>query len=1094
MSLLCIVNLKNETAVKSILLLAFVSFGLYLNVLAQADWQTPQIIERNKEKARTIFFSYESSDQALRMNASESPYYILLDGKWRFNLATNPDTRPIDFFKTDYDVSTWNLIDVPGNWEVQGYDYPIYVNLPYEFADPRTPITELKDGPDLSRIPTEYNPVGSFKHSFFVPQNWDNREIFIHFGSVKSAFYLWINGEMVGYSQGSKLPSEFNITRFVRPGHENTLAVEVYRWSDASYLECQDFWRISGISRSVFVYSQPKSRIRDFEVVSTLDKGYENGLFSLFVDLSNSLRHGQRLSVEYSILEGDQIVVGGSSRVDLPSNGQKTVSFEAEIPKVKSWSAENPNLYTLLLTLKDRRGRVLESTASHIGFRSVEIKRGQLLVNGVAITLKGVNIHEHSPETGHYLTEEQMLQDIKLMKQYNINAVRLSHYPFPERWYELCDIYGLYVLDEANVESHGFQYGERSPSNFPEWENAHVDRIIRMIRRTKNHASVILWSLGNEAGNGPIFYIAYREAKKADRSNRPVQYERVETGSRYALGFDWNSDLIVPQYPAPSTLEFWGQMKLDRPLIPSEYAHSMGNSTGNFQDYWDVINKYPQLQGGFIWDWVDQGLWKVDESGKRLFAYGGYYGENMPTDGNFLLNGIVFPDRSIQPGLHEVKKAHESVRFKLLHHSRSSARVLVENLYDFTCLSSFEFVAYIKADGKTIQTLKMPEVSTKPHVGQVLDFELAAIDILPGVEYFLHFEVYTKSSTDLVPSGHRVANEQLKLTNFFNPSERTIYSNAAIYVKESPQYIILHNSSIQVIFERASGQMTSYMVNGTEFLHNKQGPKLDLWRAVTDNDFGSRMHTENINWKKATNNSRLLSLQYTQLSTTSVKVSAVFNLAEVNSTFLIEYTVLGDGRISVYNRLGASLTEKADIPRVGVNLLIGREFENLTWFGRGPWENYIDRNVSSFVGLYRSNVADQMVPYIRPQENGNKTGIRWASLTNSNGVGLMVVNLQHEGEGLEMTAMPYTTSDFDARDGYDYGPVHLEQKNIAHVTPREFVRWNIDFSQRGLGSINSWDAKPVDKYMLMPNRDYEYQFMFIPVSTLEMDELIKMSR
>ncbi len=1056
------------------------------------DWENPKIIEKNKEAARTVFYSYDSPTKAMTLDRANS-FFISLDGKWRFHLSKNPASRPIDFYNDNYDVSNWDWIDVPGSWEVQGYDVPIYVNIPYEFADPRTPITELKDGPDLTKVPKDYNPVGSFKHTFVIPESWSSREVLIHFGSVKSAFYLWINGQMVGYSQGSKLPSEFNITPYIKPGTKNTLAVEVYRWSDASYLECQDFWRLSGIARSVFLSSQPKIRITDFEVVSTLDKAYENGVFSLFVDLKNHLNKPQKLTLEYAIFDGQNEIANGASRFELENNSQKTAELHTTIPFVKQWSAEFPNLYTLVVSLKDAKGRVIESTSSRIGFRSVEIARGQLLVNGVPITIKGVNIHEHNPETGHYLTEELMLQDIQLMKQYNINAVRLSHYPFPERWYELCDEFGLYVLDEANIESHGFGYGERSPSFNMDWELAHVDRIVRMIKRDKNHPSVIIWSMGNEAGNGPVFYSGYHAAKNADRTKRPVQYERTEIGGRWELGFDWNSDLIVPQYPDPRTFEYFGQLVLDRPFIPSEYAHGMGNSMGNFQDYWNEINKYRQLQGGFIWDWVDQGLWNTNKDGKRYFSFGGNYGENMPSDGNFLHNGIVFPNRAIQPALHEVKKAHESVRFKLLHVSKKSIRILVENLYDFTNLDAFSFSAVIKADGKTLRKLEMPVINAKPHVGQVVDLHFDEVDLIPQTEYFLHLYVTTKDKTPLVPAGYLVANEQFRL-NWFVKAEPRINNMAGLDILSKDNRLTLSNKNVRVEFNVLTGQMSRYKVGNTDYLYQENGPRLDLWRAVIDNDFGNGMHTQNINWKKAMRNARLIKFEHMRLNPESVQIMVQYNLKETGNTCTIFYTIYGDGRIRVKNTLSASSIENSDIPRFGLMLLLNKEFDNLTWFGRGPWENYTDRKASAFVDLYQSHVSEQMVPYIRPQENGNKTDVRWAVLSNNNGEGLMVLNESYDKDGFEMTAMPYLTEDFDARKDFDYGPVHLEQKNIVDIEPREFVRWNIDYGQRGLGGVDSWGARPLTKYTLLPNRDYEYEFVFIPVNNADTDYLIQVSK
>lgn len=1074
------------------ILIGLILTALIFNGFSQADWEDPSIIERNKEAGRTIFFSFDDRLTALTAEREQSPWYLGLDGPWHFHLAHNPASRPADFYREAYDVSRWDLIQVPGNWEFQGYDVPIYVNIPYEFADPRTPITELENGPEPPRIPHDYNPVGSYRRTFELPLNWDGRQVFVHFGSVKSAFYLWVNGQMVGYSQGSKLPSEFNITPYVRPGQINTVAVEVYRWSDGSYLECQDFWRVSGIHRSVFLYSQPQTRIADFEVVSDFNPHFNMGNLELHIDLKNHLEKRSNLILEYEVLEGDGYILKGSSKITLDGNATYTEVFKGKIPGVKPWSAEFPNLYTLLITLKDRRGRILESTSTRIGFRRVEIVRGQLLVNGMPITLKGANIHEHSPETGQYLTEEYMLRDIQLMKQHNFNAVRQSHYPFPERWYELCDEHGIYVVDEANIESHGLHYGERSLAKFLEWEKAHTDRMLRMVKRDKNHPSVIIWSMGNEAGNGVNFYAGYEAIKAADRSKRPVQYERTEIGNRYALEFDWNTDIIVPQYPSPATFEWFGQHRLDRPFIPSEYAHSMGNSMGNFQDYWDEINKYPQLQGGFIWDWVDQGIRETDSLGRSFFAYGGDYGEGMPSDGNFLFNGVVFPDRSVKPGTWEVKKAQEAIRFKVLRVSDNVARVLVENLYDFTPLSHFYFHAFIKADGRAVQHLTMPEIAVEPHASMVFNLPLGAVEIQPNTEYFLHFKAFTLYETPMVPAGHLAANEQVKLPWFERQEPRT-YHGQALSLEENEQEVRMFNETISLRFNRQTGILESYAYRGTEFIHQGMGPQPDLWRAPTDNDFGSRMTTENIAWKKATQHATLDHFNIEKTGESQYEVFVRWALPEVGSFYETRYTLSGNGRVHVHNHLRASHTETSDIPRVGMVLCLDEAFGYFLWFGRGPWENYLDRKASAFVDFYTKKVSELPVPYERPQENGNRTDVRWATLARPDGLGLMAIS-DPETEGLEMTALPFLTSDLDAREGFDYGPVHLENKHISQVEPRKLVRWNIDFGQRGVAGVNSWGAPPLEQYQLKPKRDYSYGFTLIPIEVTSGRELFEFSK
>lgn len=1082
---------------KRIMLMGAVLFIHLLNVAAQDrnDWRDLSIIDRNKEKGRTTFKSYETREDAVNRT---NPRWLSLNGTWKFHLSQKPDDKPEDFYKPGFDIENWHDIQVPGNWEMQGFDVPIYVNHPYEFADPRTPITELRNGPEPPKIPTDYNPVGSYVRTFEVPLKWKDDEIFIYLGNVKSAFYIWVNGKMAGYSEGSKLPSEFNITSLVEPGKTNTVALEVYRWSDGSYLECQDFWRMSGIEREVAIYSQPKTRIRDFEVVSTLNDTYEHGILQLYVELQNHEEKDRTVWIGFSLSGKDHEMATGEMKQTIKagtvisSNLDPVLKHFLPLKDIKSWSAEDPNLYTLTLTLSDDKKRVIESTTMNIGFRSVEIKRGQLLVNGMPVTLKGTNIHETDPTTGHYLTEEVMRRDIELMKLFNINAVRLSHYPFPERWYELCDEYGLYVVDEANIESHGLYYGERSLSKFPQWEEMHVDRMVRMVQRDKNHPSVIIWSMGNEAGNGVNFYAGYKAIKEADRSRRPVQYERTEIGSRHALEFDWNTDIIVPQYPDPATFEWFGQRLLDRPFIPSEYAHSMGNSTGNFQDYWDVIDRYPQLQGGFIWDWVDQAIWKTTEDGKRHLAYGGDFGENMPSDGNFLLNGIIFADRSLQPGLYEVKKAHAWIKFKLLRVRENIARILIENHYDFTNLDQFELSAMVKSDGKVQKTITLPAISADPHSSKVIDIDLSGIELIDNTEYFLEMKALTTVKKALVPKGHAVAEEQFRLP-WFKASEGGIATEESLKLTETENGWNIVGEHFKMSINRVEGTIDEYQYNGRHLIKNGYGPRPDFWRAPIDNDFGNGMPRNHINWKKATLAPKLVDCTAVKISDSQAEVKVTWKLEEVNTHFHTTYTIFGNGIVEIDNHLEASSTEKTDIPRVGMNFALPGNFQHLTYFGRGPWENYSDRNVSSFVGLYEGNASEQYVPYVRPQENGSKTDVRWAALTDSDGNGLLTIG-KTPRQGFTMTAMPYLTEDFDARVGTDYGPIEKEQKHYTDVVKRDLVRMNVDFGQRGVGGVDSWYSKPLEKYRLKPDVSYEWKLILVPLEGADKDKILEMSK
>ena len=1082
---------------KRIMLMGAVLLIHLLNVAAQDrnDWRDLSIIDRNKEKGRTTFKSYETREDAVNRT---NPRWLSLNGTWKFHLSQKPDDKPEDFYKPGFDTENWHDIQVPGNWEMQGFDLPIYVNHPYEFADPRTPITELRNGPEPPKIPTDYNPVGSYVRTFEVPSNWKDDEIFIYLGNVKSAFYIWVNGQMAGYSEGSKLPTEFNITSMVEPGKTNTVALEIYRWSDGSYLECQDFWRMSGIEREVAIYSQPKTRIRDFEVVSTLNETYEHGILKLFVDLQNHEEKDRTVWIGFSLSGKDREISSGELKQNIKAGSVISTDLDPvmkhflPLKDIKSWSAEDPNLYTLTLTLSDDKKRVIESTTMNIGFRSVEIKRGQLLVNGMPVTLKGTNIHETDPTTGHYLTEEVMRRDIELMKLFNINAVRLSHYPFPERWYELCDEYGLYVVDEANIESHGLYYGERSLAKFPEWEEMHVDRMVRMVQRDKNHPSVIIWSMGNEAGNGVNFYAGYKAIKEADRSRRPVQYERTEIGSRHALEFDWNTDIIVPQYPDPATFEWFGQRLLDRPFIPSEYAHSMGNSTGNFQDYWDVIDRYPQLQGGFIWDWVDQAIWKTTEDGKRHLAYGGDFGENMPSDGNFLLNGIIFADRSVQPGLYEVKKAHAWIKFKLLRVRENIARILIENHYDFTNLDQFELLAMVKSDGKVQKTITIPAISADPHSSKVIDIDLSGIELIDNTEYFLEMKALTTVKKALVPKGHAVAEEQFRLP-WFKASEGGIATEESLKLTETENGWNIVGEHFKMSINRIEGTIDEYQYNGRHLIKKGYGPRPDFWRAPIDNDFGNGMPRNHINWKKATLAPKLVDCTAVKISDSQAEVKVTWKLEEVNTHFHTTYAILGNGIVEIANHLEASPTEKTDIPRVGMNFALPGNFQHLTYFGRGPWENYSDRNVSSFVGLYEGNASEQYVPYVRPQENGSKTEVRWAALTDSDGNGLLTIG-KTPRQGFTMTAMPYLTEDFDARVGTDYGPIEKEQKHYTDVAKRDLVRMNVDFGQRGVGGVDSWYSKPLEKYRLKPDVSYEWKFILVPLEGADNDKILEMSK
>ena len=1067
------------------------------------------VISENKMDAHASFTSFTSEKDALK-NTTE--FYQSLDGIWKFNWVRNPADRPTAFMNPSEDVSNWDDLKVPSNWEVEGYGIPIYVNHQYEFSDYKAMVADDMELVDRiypanpGKVPNAYNPVGTYVRDFTMDSNWDGKEIFLEIGAMKSGGFVWLNGKYVGYSQGSKLPAEFNITDAAQPG-KNKIAIQIFRWTDGSYLECQDFWRISGIERSVYIYAQPKVRIQDYEVVSILDGAYKDGVFELYVALQNHLSKSTKGSVSYKLLDANSKTIASETKPFSTSN-KGAIEFSTTIPDVKQWSAEHPHLYTLLIETKDAKQKTLEVTTSKIGFRTIEIKQGLLLVNGQRITLKGVNTQEANPETGHVVPEELIMKDIKLWKENNINAVRLSHYPQQRRFYELCDEYGLYVVDEANIESHGMYYGKYSLAKKPSWENAHVDRMVRLVERDKNHPSVIIWSMGNEAGNGVNFFKGYDEMKKADRTKRPVQYERPYKdydGSIWDM--DSNTDIIVPQYPSAATFEAVGKTKTDRPYIPSEYAHAMGNSTGNFKEYWDIIEQYDNLQGGFIWDWVDQSIWKTDENGERFYAYGGDYGENMPSDNSFLNNGIVFPDRTPQPGLYEVKKVHEFINFKEKGiNQHNELRVLLENLYDFTNLDQFDFSAEIKADGKVLKKIKIDDISVETHTGKLIRLSLNDVDYKENTEYFVEISANTKGAWGILPQGFEVAHEQIPLSSKYKKELTEIKNTGSLKIKDANGQLEISNSDVQLLFDKEKGQLISYIYEGNELIEEGNGPRPNFWRAPTDNDFGSQMQAKNIEWKKASLFMKVTKMTSETNKDGSVLVSITYNLPGVDTTFESNYQIYGNGVVAISNTLNE--TEYAgDIPRVGMRMQMPKQYGNMTFFGRGPFENYQDRKAAAFIDLYESTVKDQYVPYVRPQENGYKVDVRWSAFSNDDHEGLLVV-AKNTLQGLGISALHMPNEDFDTTAGIAYSgtdvleddyktdgiPQINASKHINDIKEQDLVQLNIDLGQRGLAGDDSWGSRPMEKYQMKGSVKNSYSFYLIPFNKGSKEDFVKWSK
>jgi len=1041
------------------------------------DWEDPSVVGIGKEPPRASFLPFESRDLALAGDRTASAYFRLLNGLWRFHWVERPSDRPVDFFREEYDAAGWNLIPVPSNWEIQGYGVPIYLNHPYEFE---------KNPPFIHH---DHNPVGSFRTTFRIPNEWVGRAIFLHFGAVKSAMYVWVNGQRVGYSQDSKLPAEFDITGFVRAG-ENLLAVEVYRWSDGSYLECQDFWRVSGIERDVFLWAAPKLHIRDFFVRAGLDDGYRRGRLEVDLDLRNLGAAGEdRAKVHAELLDPVTGRTIARNRIEsgLLGPGQEvTLSFLADVGEVSPWTAETPALYPLLLTLVDASGDTLQVLRQSVGFREVEVRDGLLRVNGVPVTIKGVNRHEHDPYTGHVISEASMLEDIRLMKAANMNAVRTSHYPNDPLWYELADRYGLYVVDEANIESHGMGYDpDITLGNNPAWELAHVDRVHRMVERDKNHPSVIIWSLGNEAGNGVNFYKAYEWAKERD-TTRPVQYERALQ--------DWNTDIYVPMYAGFEHLERYARSDPGRPLILCEYAHAMGNSVGNFADYWEIIDRHPSLQGGFIWDWVDQGLFKVTEAGDSIWAYGGDFGPpGTPSDGNFLINGLVQPDRLPNPHYWEVKRVYQWIRLEPV--ALENGRVRVTNAYDFRSLEGLELRWRVLEDGEVRQEGALPVPGVGPGEATDVRIPFSRFGPVPGAEYHLDLGIHTTKAGDLLEAGHEVASHQFALP-FSAPGA---FSDPGLLppleVEAGSRLITVKGPEFALELDRAYGRISSYQYRGIQLL--RSGPRPNFWRAPTDNDYGGGWQQKLGVWKDAGHRMEVLDTDYHRISPQAVEIAVRGLLPSAGrASYETVYTVLGNGEVTVDVRFEPGRDSLPRMPRFGMRFEMPGEFQRLAWFGRGPEESYWDRNTAARAGLFRGMVSEQYHPYVRPQETGNKTDVRWMALEREDGVGLLIMAGGGEGPlgagmdpqlhpGAPRVSVPHLSASalHFTQEDLDDGP-SKSQRHAGELRPRSLVAVNVDLMQMGVGGINSWGPTALGEYSL-PYGHYRYRYTLRPFAAAE---------
>lgn len=1013
-----------------------------------APWETQAINQINKLEPHAHFIPYATIEQARTEDKWQSPLLQSLNGIWKFNLAQNPSERPYWFFMDDFDTRGWKEIKVPANWELEGYDYPIYTNIKYPHK--RTP----------PKIQEDYNPVGSYKRTFTIPENWNGKEVVMHIGAASSMVNVWVNEKYVGYSEDSKIPAEFNISQFLKKG-ENSLAIEIFRWCDGSYLEDQDFWRMSGITRDIYLVARAEQQVQDFRVIAGLDETYTNGVFSLNINVLNDGENAAATVVEAVLNDNGNPVQNFTKNLDA---GQNNVVFEAALPNVKLWSAEIPNLYELVITVKNGEN-VVEVIRQDVGFRTSEIKNGNLLVNGKYVYLKGANIHEHHDKNGHYQDKETMLLDIKLMKEHNLNAVRTSHYPEPELWYELCNKYGLYLIDEANIESHGMGYGKESLAKDSTWMGAHLYRTKNMFHRDKNQPSIIIWSLGNEAGNGVNFLATYDYLKSADLT-RPVQYERAD--------LDKNTDIFCPMYARMENMEEYAKTNPIRPLIQCEYAHAMGNSVGNLQDYWTLIEKYPALQGGFIWDWVDQGLVKTDSVGECFWGYGGDFGpDTVPSDGNFCCNGLVSPDRSVKPQLLEVKKVYQYIGFKTVDLKKGT--IEIKNKYAFLNLSTFDFNWEIVGDGQVVKNGSFSDVNLEPGQTSVEPFD-NKFEPVAGVEYFLNVKAKLKNNWSLLEAGTELAAEQFALPVFVAVPVVNKAEFAAVNVQDNENSVTISGEGFAVAFDKKAGVMTSFKKGDAELL--KSGPVPNFWRAPTDNDFGNGLNRRSRVWRTAGETRKVAGVAISQTAKNKVEVIFKFDLVNdsnrVIASYQSGYTVFGSGDVLVDNSFKMTKEDLPEIVRMGMNLEMPRKYDQFIYLGRGPQESYWDRKTGAFVGLYKQTVAEQYWKYVRPQENGNKTDVRWAAVTDTNGNGLLFVGLPL----LEVSAHHNVLADFESEiRSFDNqrDQTSAINRHTNDVKPRDLTSVNIDYKQMGVGGDDSWGARTHDEYRLT-GKEYKYAF------------------
>ncbi len=1028
---------------------------ILLSTLSQAqkdEWHNIQVNNINRLPVHTSFFAYENEELAIQGNKQISQNYLSLNGIWKFNWVNNVDMRPVNFYKKEFNDKAWANMTVPGLWELNGFGDPLYVNIGYAWRN------QYKSNPP--NVPIEQNYVGSYRKEIDISYDWKEKQIIAHFGSVTSNLRLYVNGKFVGYSEDSKVEAEFDITKYVKPGR-NLIAFQVFRWCDGSYIEDQDFWRLSGVGRECYLYARNKTCISDIKVTPDLINEYKDGKLDIKIDVSGKSEIELKLTDRNgNLIETKQI------------NGSGKLNAKFEIKNPEKWTAETPSLYRLTANVT-KTGEIMESISLKVGFRKVEIKNGQLCINGKPILIKGVNRHEISPDGGYVVTPELMEEDIRLMKMHNINAVRTSHYPNNPLWYDLCDQYGIYVIDEANIECHGLlkydntkgygYWGVSQVASNSEWMPSILERVEHMLNRDRNHPSVIIWSLGNESGGGDNFRVASNFLKERDPS-RFVQYEGAY--------LDDYTDIVCPMYYSYEQMESFLKKNDSRPLIQCEYAHAMGNSLGGFKEYWELIRRYPNLQGGFIWDFVDQSIHWKNKKGIDIYAYGGDFNTYDASDNNFLDNGLVNPDRIPNPHFKEVGYHYQSIWTKPV--DLKEGKIEVFNEYFFRNLSNFILEWELLEDGRKIKTGYLQDINTKPQQKEIRDLGFSITKESDASEIFVNVLWKLKSSEQSLMAGSVLARQQMVVKKW--QCEPLISSNNTIanQANSIPRIIDNYNNVIRVKgddfeinFNRMSGYLSRYILDNKDLLKEGSVIKPNFWRAPTDNDLGAGLHHKYSIWKNP--QIMLKQLQSDITNDGFVKISATYDMPEVSGKLLLTYIIDKNGAIKITQRLQTgSDTIVPGMFRYGMKLEMPADYEFIEYYGRGPGENYIDRKDASFIGLYSQKVQDQAYRYIRPQETGTKSDIRWWKQCNIAGNGFCFKS----DNVYSISALNYTI------DALDEG-LEKAQRHFPEVEQSEFITICIDKSQMGIGCVNSWGALPLEGYMI-PYKDYEFTYTIEP--------------